>query len=225
MKIIILGTSNYSEYVYKTILVENQIDVLAFSSTRDMVKESSFLGIPLLPLEDLSDIFDMTECEILITVGYTNMNNTRIKLYECCKNLGYKIHTFISIRAMVDSKEIGEGCIIMPTVNIPPCAKIGKCNIINVGTFISHGGIIGDFNWFAGGIMMGGNIKMMDKCFIGINCALKNSIVVESETFLGADSYLNCSTKKGLAYIGRPATNRKGWRSSIVIDFVSSGAL
>ena len=108
----------------------------------------------------------------------------------------------------------------MPTAYVPPCTKIGKCNIINMGTYITHTGNIGDFNWFAATIVMGGNIKMGSNCFIGMGCTLKNGISVGSKVFLGANSYLSDNAEDGLAYIGSPAENKRGLKSSIVIDFV-----
>lgn len=222
--IVILGISEYSEYVYYTIKKEGQINVLAFTVSRSWLESNNvrryFNELPVVPLEDLNTHLLGMEYEILITVGYKRMNEIREKMYDYCKHLGYKIATYISSRAICDSDDIGEGCIIMPTAYVPPCTKIGKCNIINMGTYITHTGFVGDFNWFAATIVMGGNIKMGSKCFIGMNCVLKNGITVGTKTFLGAGSYLSCDSGEGRAYIGSPAINKRNLKSDIVIDFV-----
>ncbi len=218
--ILLFGTSEYSEYVYHTILKEGTINVLGFVVNRSHYKETEFNGLRVYVFEDLPDEFDMTDCGILITVGYTKMNSFREKVYYECKALNYRVASFISTRCVCDSGDMGEGCIVMPTAYVPPCTKIGKCNIINMATYISHTGIIGDFNWFAATIVMGGNIKMGSNCFIGMGCTLKNGITVGSKVFLGANSYLSDNAEEGLAYIGSPAVNKRHLNSSIVIDFV-----
>lgn len=219
-KIVIAGVNEYSEYVYYTIKKENNIEVVAFATLKDHINQSEFCGLPVYAVEDLSSVLDMNSCQVLLAIGYTKMNKRRENTYNICKRLGYKIYTYISSRAVCDSDEIGEGCIIMPTAYVPPCTKIGKCNIINMGTYITHTGSIGDFNWFAATIVMGGNIKMGSNCFIGMGCTLKNGITVGSEVFLGANSYLSDNATEGLAYMGSPAVNKKHLNSSIVIDFV-----
>ena len=219
-KIFLFGTSEYSEYVYHTIKQEGEIEVIGFTVDKDHYNEEAFNGLPIFILENLSKEFDMEECGVLITVGYTKMNLFREKIYNLCRTLGYRVASYVSSRSICDSDDIGEGCIIMPTAYIPPCTKIGKCNIINMGTYITHTGEIGDFNWFAATIVMGGNIKMGSNCFIGMGCTLKNGITIGTKVFLGANSYLTENAKDGLAYIGSPAENRKHLKSSIVIDFV-----
>lgn len=219
-KIVIAGVNEYSEYVYYTIKKENNIEVVAFATLKDHINQSEFCGLPVYAVEDLSSVLDMNSCQVLLAIGYTKMNKRRENTYNICKRFGYKIYTYISSRAVCDSDEIGEGCIIMPTAYVPPCTKIGKCNIINMGTYITHTGSIGDFNWFAATIVMGGNIKMGSNCFIGMGCTLKNGITVGSEVFLGANSYLSDNATEGLAYMGSPAVNKRNLSSSIVIDFV-----
>lgn len=217
--VIIFGTSEYSEYVYYTIKAEKNLNVLAFTLSKDYLPEEDFCGLPVYPFEELNDKIN-SPFHILISVGYKKMNEGREIIYKKCKELGYDVCTYISSRSICDSDEIGEGCIIMPTAYIPPCTKLGVCNIINMGTYITHTGEIGDFNWFAATIVMGGNIKMGSNCFIGMGCTLKNGITVGSKVFLGANSYLSDDAKDNLVYIGAPAENKRGLKSSIVIDFV-----
>lgn len=218
--IIVLGVNEYSEYVYYTMLREKYNNIVAFSSYKDIIDRKEFCGLPVYPMENLSEFFDVSEFSVLIAIGYTKMNSRREKAYNDCVKRGYDIFTYVSSRAICDTDDIGSGCIIMPTAYVPPCTKIGKCNIINMGTYITHTGVIGDFNWFAATIVMGGNIKMGSNCFIGMGCTLKNGINVGSKTFLGAGSYLSSDSEEGKAYLGTPAINKRNLQSDIVIDFV-----
>lgn len=219
-RIFLFGTSEYSEYIYYTIKKEGIIDILGFTVNKTHYKEKFFNGLPVFVFEELFNEFDMNECGILLTIGYTKMNAFRKKVYDECKALNYKIATFISARSLCDSDSVGEGSIVMPMSYIPPLTKIGVCNVINVATIIGHTSEVGDFNWFSGNCVMGGDVKVGSYCFFGMNSLLKNNINVKSCTMLGAYSYLSEDTIEGRFYSGNPAVNTKKLKSKLVCDFI-----
>jgi len=219
-KIIIVGTNEFSEYVYETIRIEKKAEVIGFSTLKEHLTQKEFCELPIYPLEELPNFFNMDDTLLLITVGYTKMNKRRENTYNICKQLGYRLYTYISPRAICDSTNIGEGCIIMPQTYIPPVTKLGVCNVINVGTIVGHTSNIGDFNWFSGNVTMGGNVMVGNNCFIGMNCLLKNGVNVASQTMIGAYSCLTEDTVEGRFYSGNPAINTKKLKSIVVCDFI-----
>lgn len=219
MGIVIFGTSEFSEYLYYTIKLEADKEVLAFTLSKKYLKDRFFCDLPVIEFEDLPNLL-VDPFEILISVGYHDMNKGREKIYKQCKKLGYRVASFISTRAICDSKDIGEGCIVMPKAYVPPITSLGVCNVINVATILGHTSVIGDFNWFSGNVTMGGNVKVDNNCFIGMNCLIKNGIHVRSFALIGAYSFLNDNTLEGRFYSGNPAVNTKGLKSMIVCDFI-----
>lgn len=218
MNTVIFGISEFSEYLYHTIRIEGKIDVVAFTVTKEYLHVSEYCGLPVLDFDKLYENYD--SFEIVISVGYQKMNTGREFVYNQCKQKGYKIGTYVSSRSICDSDKIGEGSIIMPMAYIPPLTEIGKCTIINIATTIGHTSDIGDFNWFSGNCIMGGNVKVGDNCFFGMNSLIKNGITVESFTMLGAYSYLSDDSIEGRFYSGNPAVNTKNLKSKIVCDFI-----
>ncbi len=219
MKIVIFGTTEYSEYVYYTMLAEGINNIAAFTMTRAYIDKNTFCDLPVFPFEEL-ELYLKAPFEILITVGYPKMNQGRVKIYNLCKKMGYKVGSFISKRSICDSSLIGEGCIIMPLVYVPPITKLGVCNIVNNGTVIGHTGIVGDFNWFSGNSISGGNIQIDNYCFFGMNSVVKNGVHVASYTLVDAFSYVLKDTVEGFFYTGNPARNVKNFKSRIVVDFI-----
>jgi len=218
--LIIVGTSEFSEYVYRTIIKEKAAHVVAFALDKEYMSSDTFNELPIVCIDDLNNVFDMCSMEVLLTTGYKKMNEGRRELYLKFNELGYNIASFISSRAIVDSEEIGEGCIIMPMAYIPPFTKLGICNVINVYSILGHTSYIGNFNWFSGNVTMGGNVSVGDNCFIGMNSLLKNGIHIASKTLIGAFSYMGDDSNEGLSYMGNPAQNKRGLKSSIVCDFI-----
>ena len=219
MKEIIFGTTEFSEYVYYTMKAEHIEGIVAFTMSSDYLDKDSFCGLPVLPFEDLRTSIS-EDFEVIITVGYPKMNKGRIKVYQMCKDYNYNVGSFISKRAICDSNEIEEGCIIMPKVYVPPMTSLGVCNIVNVGSILGHTAKIGDFNWFSGNCVSGGNISIGNNCFFGMNSLIKNGVHVASNTLLGAYSYLCDDTGEGLFYTGNPALNMKKLKSQLVVDFI-----
>lgn len=219
-KIIILGTTHFSSVVYQTIVQEHQGEVLAFTLNKEYMSDIEFEGLPVVPFEDLSDLYDMNDVQIAITIGYKKMNDNRRDAYNRCKASGYKIYTYISNKACVYSKEIGEGSIILPTAFVGPYVQIGKSVILWNRVSLCHHSSVGDFTHIAGGTMVGGDVSIGSSCFIGMNCTIKNGITIGDRTFLGANSYMAQDTVGGLGFIGVPAVNQKGIKSDLMIKFL-----
>lgn len=219
MKTVVFGTTEYSEYVYYTMLAEGINNIVAFTMTSEYKNKDIFCNLPVIDFEDLDSIIT-DPFEILITVGYPKMNKGRERVYHLCKEKGYKVGSYISNRAICDSDNIGEGCIIMPRAFIAPCTQIGICNIISTDSSIGHTSTVGDFNWFSGNVTTAGDVTIGSRCFFGINSLICNNVKIADETLVGVCSYVAKDTKPGLAYMGMPAKNKNKMKSDIVIDFV-----
>lgn len=220
--IIIIGTSEFSEYVLKCIQKDEAANVIAFAVNKEYIKAEKYNELPVVPLEKLDSRYDMEAISVLITIGYNRMNEGREKMYHYCKEKGYKVYTFISPRAYVDCdlEAIGEGSIIMPRAILSPSIRIGVCNVFNSGAGLGHNSECGDFNWFSGRVCTGGNVHIGSRTFLGMCCVISNGVEIADESFVGVCSYVTSNTQKGLAYIGTPAKNTKNMKSKIVIDFV-----
>lgn len=220
-KIVIFGDTMFSEELKNIISLECGNDkVIAFSIDSKYKKSEEFCGLPIYPFEQLEQYIDVTNTEILLTIGYNNMNQLRKIKYEECKSRGFMVHTYISQKAIVYSDKIGEGCIIMPGVYIGPFTTLGICNVIRSGCVLSHHEKIGDFNWIADGCTYGGRVVQDNNCFVGLGSTIRNSVSIADQTFIGAHSYLSSNTMKEGVYIGNPAKIKPNTTSHNIINRV-----
>lgn len=210
---VIFGDSAFAERIYKYIKQEGVDNVLCFTNEGDYINRERIAELNVVPFEKLSELYDNKAFEILICIGYANMNKLRKKIYCLCKNAGYKIGTWISSTVISYTKDIDEGNIIMPGVLIGPSTKIGKCNIIAARTTISHDNIIEDFNFISTNVIFGGGAVVNKNCFIGLNCTIKNSITISDYTIIGAASNVLRSTEENCVYVGNPAKKLEGKES------------
>lgn len=109
LKLIIMGTTPFSIMLYKIIEKEQFASVLAFTTGRAFMDKTELEGIPIVAFEELSDSFDMNQCMILNTIGYSQMNDIRKKVFFQIREEGYKLCTFISANANVYTDKIGDG--------------------------------------------------------------------------------------------------------------------
>ncbi len=207
--IVIYGDSDFAERIYLYIKLEKEINVLAFTNSRNFQTRDTIQGLSVIPFEQLKEVLSGENFKILIAVGYSNMNNLRSKIYEECVNAGFSIATYVSKTAILYSYNIGEGTIIMPNVYIGPRCSIGKCNIFASNSCVAHDNIIGDFNFISSNVAVGGGASVLNNCFLGISATIRDSIVVEEYSLLGQATNMLYSTERYGVYVGNPARKIK----------------
>lgn len=219
-KVIIFGTSNFSTCLHRILSVEGVHKVLAYTVTREYLNESELEGLPVVAFEDLQDIFNMSECEIALTIGYTNMNDNRKYVYELCKNNKYSIFTYVSTKALVYSNDIGEGSLIYPGVFIGPYVRIGKCVVLHMQVSVTHHNFIGDYSFFADGTVVGGETTFGNNCFVGMSCIIRNEIKIGNRVFIGAGCVINNNLNDKDAMKAEPTKIIKGFNSDFLAKFI-----
>ena len=100
--------------LYKIIEKEQFASVLAFTTGRAFMDKTELEGIPIVAFEELSDSFDMNQCMILNTIGYSQMNDIRKKVFFQIREEGYKLCTFISANANVYTDKSAMEALLCP---------------------------------------------------------------------------------------------------------------
>lgn len=217
-KIIIVGTSELSMCFFRSLKYEKEYEVVAFTVNKEYITNNDIEGIPVVPFEKLSQTLNMSECEIALTVGYKKMNDIREYFYNECKRQGYKILTYISPKATVYTDIIGEGTLIYPGTYIGPYCEIGIANIIHMQVCVSHHIKTGNFNFFAGGTMIGGDVEIGSNCFIGMDNTIRNGIQIGDRVLIGAKNFVSKSLRSKFAFIGTESD--KPLYSDFLVKFI-----
>lgn len=221
-KLIILGTTAFSEIVCQSIEQDGLASIIAFAVEKEFLKESIFCSRPVVSFEDLSELYDMSNVLVLNTIGYAQMNDIRKRITTQCENLGYKQFTYISPRAKVDPMvSIGVGSIILPYVEIGANVLIGKGCILFYGACITHHIEIGDYCFISSGVVIGGCTSVANNCFIGINATIANDLIIARYTFVGATCYVAKSTEEYSAYVKDATKKIDRWTSLDLIRLVN----
>ena len=148
------------------------------------------------------------------------MNTIREKIYKEIHKKGYEVESFIHPTALIESKKIGEGNIILEKSFVGPHAVIGNGNIIWNGVNISHDAIIGDFNCFSASTTIAGNVTIKNNCFFGINSCVKNELKISDKTLLGAGCFLNSNTNEEDVFVNEKAAVKLPIKSTQMSHFI-----
>lgn len=204
--LLIFGIGKLAQLLYYYLLCDKQRKVAAFTVHKRFILENTFQSLPIMAFESIEDRYGPDDCELLLAIGYRAMRD-RQNLFEQIKTKGYGLANYISNRAIVyhDNLELGENNIIMPGVQIEPFVRIGHNNLFWSGCLICHDVTIGNHNYLSARVVIGGESKLEDVCFIGNSCTTINNVTLSRETHILPGSTVYENTQPFTKYIGNPA--------------------
>lgn len=193
--IIIFGVTDLAEILYMNLIYQG-ITIAAFTVNKEYIRDPMHLGIPVVPFDNLEEDYPPDNYAIYLCVGYREMNTSREKFYYLIKEKGYEIHNYIHPNAIIMTKDIGEGNIIMEGVKIGAFTTLGNCNICYPNALIAHHSKVGSFNFFAISTSIAGNVKIGNKCFFGNNSYTKDGVQIMDSVLVGAGAYVDKDIKE-----------------------------
>lgn len=206
-EILIFGIGPFAKLMNYYFENHSNYKVIAFTVNKEYITESIFENKPVIPFENIENIYPSENYKIFSAVGYKNMRN-RKKKYNEIKNKNYTMVNFVSSKAVIEKNLVlGENNVIMHNVIIEPFAKIGDNNIFWTSSLICHDCIVGSHNFFASNSTIGGFSEIKNNCFIGFNSTVIDNIKIDDETLIGANSLILKNTEISTKYIGSPAKN------------------
>ena len=158
-------------------------------------------------LEDIEKKYPVSEYELFIAVGYTDMNKIREKLYYYCKEKGYTLANYISSRcSFLTQFPTGDNCFILEDNTIQPYVRIGNNVVLWSGNHIGHDVKIEDHNFISSHVVISGFVTVKRNCFIGVNATLRDAITIAPETLIAAGAIIMKDTEEKGVYLPARST-------------------
>jgi sugar O-acyltransferase (sialic acid O-acetyltransferase NeuD family) len=204
-KIVIFGAGDIAKLARSYFERDSEHEVVAFTVDTAYRKSESFLGLPLVPFEDLVRLFPPSSHSVFVAVSYAKMNTIRAEKYMQAKAMGYTLPSYVSSRCSYLSDEPpGENCFILEDNTVQPFVKIGDNVTLWSGNHIGHDSIIGDHCFISSHVVISGHVHVHPYCFIGVNATLRNNINVAAHTLIGAGAIIMQDTVEKGVYAPRP---------------------
>jgi sugar O-acyltransferase (sialic acid O-acetyltransferase NeuD family) len=201
-KIVIFGPGDFGQVVHFYLTHDSPYEVVAFTAHRDKIKKNELFELPVIPFEDLEIQYSPAKYSMFIAIPYTNLNQTRAKIFEEAKKKGYELITYVNSKAITwEGVEIGENCFILENNVIQPFVKIGNDVIIWSGNHIGHHTVIKDHCFLASHVVISGKVIIEPYCFLGVNSTIRDGINIASKNVIGAGAVILKGTKENEVYL------------------------
>lgn len=196
-KLIIFGDGPCAEVVSKIVDEYKIFEIFCFTVNKKFIRKKKLFNYKIIEYEKLVKIKNKKDYLIFVSLGYSDLNKLREKIFKKVKKDGFKLTSIIHPKANIcNSVKLGNNNFIMQDVHIHPLVKIGNNNFIWSGSIISHHVKIGNHCWFTSGSSIAGKTVIGNNCFFGINSTIVNDIKIGNEVFIGAGALVNKSIKK-----------------------------
>jgi sugar O-acyltransferase (sialic acid O-acetyltransferase NeuD family) len=204
-KLIIFGDGPSAEVVSKIVEEYKLFSIMCFTVNRKYLKKKKIFSYKIIEYEKIRKLKNKKEYFVFVSLGYSNLNQDREKIFQKVKSDGFMLASIIHPLANISkSVKIGTNNFIMQDVHIHPLVKIGDNNFIWSGSIICHHVVIGNNCWFTSGSSVAGNTTIGNNCFFGINSIITNNIKIGDRIFIGAGSLVVKSLKNGSTVVRKP---------------------
>lgn len=206
-KIVVFGASDIARLAHYYFTRDSEHEVVAFTVDNEYRKADSFMNLPLIDFEKVSQHYPPQEYAMFIAVSYNKMNKIRANKYYQAKEKGYTLVNYISSRcSFLTDHSIGDNCFILEDNTIQPFVTIGSNVTLWSGNHIGHDSSIADHCFISSHVVVSGHVSVGPYCFIGVNATLRNGIHIAPATLIGAGTVIMKDTVEGGVYVPQLAT-------------------
>jgi sugar O-acyltransferase (sialic acid O-acetyltransferase NeuD family) len=209
-KVVIFGTGDIGHLAHYYMIHDSLFQVIAFCADAAFITSKNFLGLPLVPFEEILNIYPPDDFDMFVALSYSKLNSVRTEKYNMAKEKGYKLASYVCSRSVIwPDLEIGDNCFIFENQTIQPFVKIGNNVTMWSGNHIGHSSIIGDHSFLTSHVVVSGHVEVGHSSFLGVNSTLRDGVKLAPYSVIGAGATIVKNTVEGGVYTGIPARLRE----------------
>lgn len=210
-KLVIVGAGEFADIAHEYFTFDSDMDVVCFAVERDFLDQNEHRGLPVIPLEDLTDHFSPDSVQVHVAVTNTKLNRVRERLLGLVRQKGYQLASYISSNAFVwRTAELGENVFIFENNVVQHGVKIGDGVVLWSGNHVGHQTRINDFTFVSSHVVISGYCQIGKRCFLGVNATFADHVEIGDDCFVALASVVNKShPEPGLMISGNPAAPSK----------------
>ena len=105
----------------------------------------------------------------------------------------------------MDDVVIGEGACLSPFSVLTSNIRIGRAFHANIGSYVEHDCVVGDFVTFAPGVRCNGNVTIGDRAYVGSGAIIRQGVVIGAGAVVGMGAVVLRDVPAGTTVAGNPA--------------------
>lgn len=202
-KLVLFGDSAFAEIAYEYFTFDSPYEVVAFTVTKEFLKNPTKLGLPVVPFEEVESRFPPASHEMHVALVYNQLNRIRIRFYEEAKKKGYALANYVSSRAFVwRNVELGDNVFVFEDNTIQPFVKLGSNLVLWSGNHIGHHSTLRSHSFISSHVVVSGFCDIGEACFFGVNSTVGNNITVGRDCLVGSGALLVKDAAPGSLFKG-----------------------
>lgn len=199
---IIFGTGSLAEVADFYLTHDSPYRVVAFTATGNFVKESNYLGRPLVAFEDVANKFPAGSHEMFIAIGYRKLNRLREQYCAEARTKGYTLLSYVCSKATHwGDTHVGDNVFVFEDNTIQPFVSIGNGTVLWSGNHIGHHSKIGEFCFLTSHVVVSGHCTIGNRTFIGVNATIADSTNIGEDNLIGPGALVQKDTAAGEVYL------------------------
>ncbi|UKJ78094.1 acetyltransferase [Azospirillum brasilense] len=192
--IVIFGAGDIAELADFYFTREAGRVVAAFVVDVGYLDAHTRFGRPLVALDEISARFPAASHDAFVALSYQSMNRLRAAKCTALKEAGYELASYISPRATVYTKRIGENAFILEDNTIQPFVTIGDNVTLWSGNHIGHHSVIGSNCFITSHVVVSGGVTIGENSFLGVNTTIRDHVSLGAFTLVGAGGLITKDT-------------------------------
>lgn len=208
--LIIYGNGAMARVLYS--YVRHSVPVAGFTVDDHCIAEGveSFCGLPLRGYSQLTQAWCPSEYDLIVTVGYVEMNGLRERKCAEAIERGYALRTYVHPSVTQhDEVSIGAGCIILDHVSIHPGSRVGDGVFISSNVNVGHDCTIESYSWINSGVAIAGGSTIGSGSFLGVNASVGHGVNIGRRNFIAANTFVGSNTRPDEVYLSEPGQRLK----------------
>ncbi|WP_426147314.1 acetyltransferase [Polaromonas sp. DSR2-3-2] len=205
MKTIIYGNGAIAKILFS--YARHSMNIVGFTVDDACIADNtdSYLKLPLVPFSQVEKQFDPVSHNMIMAMGFIEMNELRVRKYLEAKQKGYCFTSFVHASVLMhDDVVIEENSVILDQVAIHPGCRIRRGTFISSNVNIGHDCIVGESNWINSGVAIAGGCNIGEGCFFGVNSSAGHGLRIGARNFIAANTLINKHTEDDEVYLSEP---------------------
>jgi sugar O-acyltransferase (sialic acid O-acetyltransferase NeuD family) len=186
-KLVLFGDSAFAEIAREYFDHDSPYEVVAFTVTSDYLREPVKDGLPVVPFEQVAELYPPDQHDLHVALVYNQLNRPRMQFYAAAKALGYTLANYVSSRAFVwRNVTMGDNVFIFEDNTVQPFVTLGSNLVLWSGNHIGHHSTLRDHSFISSHVVISGFCDIGPSCFFGVNSTVGNNVTVGADCLVGS---------------------------------------
>ena len=196
----IFGAGQFAEVARFYFEKDGAYRVKSFLVDAERMSTSSFVGVDVVPLEEIAELSLSIDSCFFVAVGYSGMNEARRQKMDYLLDLGLSPASYVSPDASLytnqDFSRVRHLFILEGNV-IQYGSTIGDNVVLWSGNHIGHHSSIGENSFISSHVVISANASIGVGSFLGVNSSVADGVSIGAKSFVSAGTVVTQNVDQG----------------------------